>query len=113
MCFKRLGGVYVLACICIDWCKSLFHEMLFLYFLDESKMEKGDQSELFTIILRISISFRILGAFQFSSRNNLKFSPNAYECLQILPSAIEFLAINANLRKIAFGRAFAREIRYI
>ena len=44
-------------------------------------------------------------------RNNMKFSPNNYECLQILPNATEFLAINANLRKIAFGRAFARIIQ--
>ena len=46
-------------------------------------------------------------------RNDLKFSPNASECLQMLPNASEFLAINANLLKIAFGRAFAREIRYM
>ena len=31
----------------------------------------------------------------------------------MLPNASEFLAINANLLKIAFGRAFAREIRYM
>ena len=31
----------MLTCICIDWCKSLFHEILFLYFLDESKMKNG------------------------------------------------------------------------
>ena len=31
----------------------------------------------------------------------------------LLPNASEFLAINANLRKIAFGRAFAREILYM
>ena len=39
LCFIRLGGVYVLTCICIDWCKSLFNEMFFLYYLDESKMK--------------------------------------------------------------------------
>ena len=33
--------------------------------------------------------------------------------LAMLPNASEFLAINANLLKIAFGRAFAREIRYM
>ena len=37
----------MLTCICIDWCKSLFHEMLFFYFLDESKMKNGKK----TIIL--------------------------------------------------------------
>ena len=31
----------------------------------------------------------------------------------MLSNASEFLAINANLLKIAFGRAFAREIRYM
>ena len=31
----------------------------------------------------------------------------------MLPNASEFLAINANLLKIAFGRTFAREIRYM
>ena len=31
----------------------------------------------------------------------------------MLPNASEFLAINANLLIIAFGRAFAREIRYM
>ena len=41
MYFERLGGVYVLNCICIDWCKRLFHEMLFLYFLNESKIKNG------------------------------------------------------------------------
>ena len=41
MCFERLGGVYVFTCICIDWCKSLFREMLFLYFLNESKVKNG------------------------------------------------------------------------
>ena len=46
-------------------------------------------------------------------RNISKFSPNASECFQMLPNASEFLAINANLLKIAFGRAFAREILYM
>ena len=46
-------------------------------------------------------------------RNDSKFSLNASERLQMLPNASEFLAINANLLKIAFGRAFAREIRYM
>ena len=32
---------------------------------------------------------------------------------QMLPNASKFLAINANLLKIAFGRAFAREIWYM
>ena len=32
---------------------------------------------------------------------------------RMLTNATEFLAINANLVKIAFGRAFAREIRYM
>ena len=42
MCFERLGGVYVLNLYCsIDWCKSLFHEMRFLYFLNESKTKNG------------------------------------------------------------------------
>ena len=45
--------------------------------------------------------------------NNLNFSLNVYECLQILPNATQFPAINANLHKIAFGRAFAREILYM
>ena len=31
----------------------------------------------------------------------------------MLPNASEFLAINANLLKIAFERAFAREIQYM
>ena len=33
----------------------------------------------------------------------MEFSPNAFECLQMLPNASEFLPINANLRKTAFG----------
>ena len=40
MCFERLGGVYVLTCS-IDWYKSYFHEMLFLYFVNESKKKNG------------------------------------------------------------------------
>ena len=50
---------------------------------------------------------------QYNFRNISKFSQNASECLQMLPKASEFLAINANLLKIAFGRAFATEIRYM
>ena len=34
-------------------------------------------------------------------------------CLQILANATEFLVINANLRKIAFGTAIARKIQYM
>ena len=49
MCFERLGGVYVLTCICIDWCKRLFLEMLFLYFLNESKIKKWLKSNYFPV----------------------------------------------------------------
>ena len=59
------------------------------------------------------ISLRILGACVPNFRNDSIVSPNASECLQMLANASEFLAINANLLKIAFGRAFAREIRYM
>ena len=55
------------------------------------------------------ISLRILGACSQFSQQLQNFT----ECLQKLPTASEFLAINANLLKIAFGRAFAREIRYM
>ena len=60
--------------------------------------------EFFTNMLRILFP---------NFRNDSKFSPNVSECLQMLPNASEFLAINANLLKIAFGKAFAREIRYM
>ena len=41
----------MLSCICIDWCKSLFQEMLFLYFLDESikKEKKKCQNNYFPV----------------------------------------------------------------
>ena len=37
----------MLSCMCIDWCKSLFHEALFVYFLDESKMKNGQKLIIF------------------------------------------------------------------
>ena len=68
--------------------------------------------EVFTNMVRILFPCEFLEHAP-NFRNISKFSPNASECLQMQPNAPEFLVINANLLKIAFGRAFAREIRYM
>ena len=55
------------------------------------------------------ISLRSLGACSLFLQQLKIFT----ECFQMLLNASEFLAINVNLLKIAFERAFAREIRYM